>query len=140
MSYDYRFDSGSFFVFLLSMLLILALVAFYVYCFWKLFEKAGKPGWATLISGHNIVVLLEIIGHPGWWYFFFIVPIVNLVLGIMLIFELVKVFGKDTGFGCLTILFPYVMVPILALGDAKYLGPIVNQPVQTPPAQMPLTK
>ena len=31
---------------------------------WKVFTKAGKPGWAAIIPIYNIWVLLEIAGKP----------------------------------------------------------------------------
>ena len=139
-NYNIRVDGGSLFLFFLMAVLIIALVVFFLYCLWKLFVKAGKPGWASLISGHNTVLLLEIIGRPGWWFFLFLIPVVNIVLMVMLAFDLVKVFGKDTGFGCLLILFPYVIIPILALGDAKYLGPIDYQTVPTAAPAAPAKK
>ena len=103
MNFDYNFDSSSIYLSILLFLFVMALVVFYLYCAWRLFVKAGKPGWAALIPNHNIVVQLELIGRPGWWYFLFLVPILNIVVGIMMILELVQAFGKDTAFGCLTI-------------------------------------
>jgi hypothetical protein len=37
--------------------------------------------------------------------------------------DLAKSFGQGTGFGCLLVLFSFVMIPILGFGDAQYLGP-----------------
>jgi hypothetical protein len=56
--------------------------------------------------------------------------------------DLAKVFGKDTTFGCLMVLFPFILIPILALGDAKYLGPIAGQATAstTPQAPAPTAK
>ena len=132
MTYSYRYE-GSLWWLIIPLFFSLMIALFFIFCYWKLFTKAGKPGWAALIPNHNIVVQLELIGRPGWWYFLFLVPILNIVVGIMMILELVQAFGKDTAFGCLTIFFPYIMIPILALGDAKYLGPIEHE-VTTPPA------
>lgn len=87
---------------------------------WKLFEKAGKPGWAAVIPLYNLIVLLEIIGKPMWWIVFF------LCLGpigwILASLELAKVFGKDIGFAIGLILLPFVFVPMLGFGDARYQG------------------
>jgi len=38
---------------------------------WKIFIKAGKPGWASIIPIYNIIVLLEIIGKPLWWFYYY---------------------------------------------------------------------
>ena len=44
-----------------------AIVLFYCVCFWKIFSKAGQPGWAAFIPIYNTVVLLQIVGRPVWW-------------------------------------------------------------------------
>lgn len=90
---------------------------------WKIYSKAGKPGWACLIPIYNIIVLLEIIGKPWWWLFLFLIPIVNIVFAIWTINLLSKSFGKSEGFTIGLILLPFIFFPILGLGDAKYNGP-----------------
>jgi hypothetical protein len=106
------------------LLIVLACVVFYLYCYWRLFEKAGRKGWEALITGHNTVEQFLIVGRPGWWYFLLLIPLANIVIEIMLIFDLAKVFGKDTGFGFGLLFLPFIFIPILALGDAEYQGPL----------------
>lgn len=109
----------------LPMGVIIAYVAFLIFMIatgWKIFEKAGKPGWAVLVPIYNIVVFLEIVKKPIWWIILFLIPIVNFVIMIMLYIELAKVFGKDTGFAVGLILLGFIFMPILAFGDAKYIG------------------
>jgi hypothetical protein len=88
---------------------------------WKVFVKAGKPGWASLVPIYNLIVLLEIVGKPLWWIVFF------LCLGpigwILVSLELAKVFGKEIGFAIGLMFLSFVFVPILGFGDARYLGP-----------------
>ena len=50
---------------------------------WKVFTKAGKPGWASIIPIYNMVVLLDIAGKPVWWIILFFIPIVNLIFAIL---------------------------------------------------------
>ena len=45
---------------------------------WKIFTKAGKPGWASLIPIYNVVVLFQIVNLSPWLILLFIVPIVNI--------------------------------------------------------------
>lgn len=114
--------------------LYLAVIAFFIYCLWRIFVKAGKPGWAAIVPIYNVLVELEIVGRPWWWLLLLLVPIVNVVIGIMVLLDLAKVFGKGTGFGIGLILLPFIFIPMLAFGDARYLGPIAAQPtVYTPP-------
>jgi hypothetical protein len=91
---------------------------------WKIFTKAGKPGWAILVPFYNVLVLLEIIGKPWWWLILIMfVPFANFVFGIWALNLLVKSFGKDEGFTVgIIFLFP-IFIPILGLGDAEYKGP-----------------
>src|SRR5689334_9558275 len=65
---------------------------------WKIFEKAGKPGWASIIPIYNIIVLLEIVGKPVWWIILFLIPCVNIIFGIWTINLLSKSFGQGEGF------------------------------------------
>lgn len=89
---------------------------------WKIFTKAGKPGWAILIPIYNIIIMLEIAGKPWWWLF--LVWILAPVFGIWMLNLMVLGFGKTSGFtvGCLFL--PFIFIPILGLGSAKYSGPV----------------
>jgi hypothetical protein len=99
-----------------------ALIIFMVVVMWKIFTKAGKPGWAAIIPIYNIVVLVEIVGKPVWWVILMLVPCANIVMMILLNLELAKSFGKSTGFGVGLILLPFIFLPMLAFGDAEYQG------------------
>jgi hypothetical protein len=90
---------------------------------WKIFAKAGQPGWAAIIPIYNVIVLLQICGRPIWWIILFLIPIVSIVVSIIVYLDLAKAFGKSVGFGVGLILLPFVFMPILAFGDAQYVGP-----------------
>ena len=48
---------------------------------WKVFAKAGQPGWAVLIPVYNFIILLRIAGLRWYWVFtLLIVPILILVI------------------------------------------------------------
>ena len=119
MSYNSSFDFEGPVVFLL-VIFSLVLAAFYVYCAWRIFEKAGKPGWAALIPIFNTLIQLEIVQRPLWWVFLMFVPGVNLVITVIIIFDLAKAFGKDNGFAFGLLFLAPIFVPILALGNAVY--------------------
>lgn len=108
-------------VFLLIIVFAIAIVV--LIAEWKIYEKAGKPGWAVLIPFYNIIVLLEIVGKPIWWIFLFLIPGVNIVFGIWTTNLLSKSFGKDEAFTVGLILLGFIFYPILGFGDAKYIGP-----------------
>lgn len=90
---------------------------------WKVFTKAGKPGWAAIIPIYNLVVLLQIVGKPIWWIILMLIPIVNIIIQIIVTHQLSKSFGKDVGFTLGLIFLGFIFFPILGFGDAKYMGP-----------------
>jgi hypothetical protein len=106
---------------------------FYIYCMWKVYVKADKPGWASIIPIYNILVLLEVVGRPWWWLLLMLVPVVNFVILIIVMLDLAKVFGKSSGFGVGLIFLSFIFIPILALGDARYVGPIAATSYTPPP-------
>ncbi|MBI5759004.1 MAG: signal peptidase I [Planctomycetales bacterium] len=102
---------------------LVVIEALYALMWWKMFEKAGKPGWASLVPIYNVIVLLEIAGKPIWWIVLLMIPCVGFVVAILVFIEIAKSFGKGTGFAIGLILLGIVFFPILGFGDAKYLGP-----------------
>ena len=110
------------------MILYFAVVIFMLIVWWKIFVKAGKPGWACLIPSHNIVLIFDIVGRPGWWWFLLLIPIVNIIILIMVIFDFAKAFGKGVGFGFGLLLLGIIFYPILAFGKAEYQQ-IQKQPI-----------
>ena len=87
---------------------------------WKVFTKAGKPGWASIIPIYNAIVLLEIAGKPVWWIVLLIIPGVNIFILFIVSIDVAKNFGKGTGFGVGLALLGVIFYPILGFGDATY--------------------
>jgi len=113
---------------IVAYLLYVIVIVFYIYSMWRIYAKASKPGWAAIIPIYNVLVELEIVGRPWWWLLLTLVPVVNIVIGVIITLNLAQVFGKSTGFGIGLIFLPIIFIPILAFGNAKYLGPIAGQP------------
>lgn len=113
-------------------LLYLGLAIMMLVGMWKLYTKAGKPGWASIIPIYNVIVWLEMIGRPGWWVIGLFIPFVNFILLIVMYLELAKAFGKSALFGVGMIFFPYIFLLILAFGSARYQGPAVAPAGQAP--------
>ena len=101
-------------------IVMLAVTVLIVASVWKVFVKAGKPGWACLVPIYNIVVLLDIAGKPWWWILLMFIPLVNLVVAILVAVALAKNFGKGTGFAIGLIFLGFIFYPILGFGDAQY--------------------
>ena len=118
--YDYAAVAAIIGVLLIPVLIITVIV---IISHWKLYAKAGKPGWAAIIPIYNIIVLLEIIGKPIWWIFLFIIPCVNIVFAIWATNLFSKSFGQSEGFTIGLLIFPFIFYPVLAFGNYPYLGP-----------------
>ncbi len=103
-------------------LIALALIIFMIAAVWKVFVKAGEPGWACLIPIYNLVVMLKIAGKPVWWIILLIIPFVNFIILILVNLGLAKNFGKGGGFGIGLLLLGFIFFPILGFGDAKFVG------------------
>lgn len=88
---------------------------------WKVFEKAGKPGWAFIVPIYNLVVLLEIVDKPIWWIILFIIPLVGTIFSIIVSIELADRFGKSPVFGIGLAFIPVIFYPILGFGSAEYM-------------------
>jgi len=93
---------------------------------WKVFTKAGKPGWASIIPIYNIIVLLSIAGKPTWWFILLLIPIVNLVIAILMYVALAEKFGKGGGFAMGLVFLGFIFFPILGFGGAQYQGAVAK--------------
>lgn len=109
-------DFGS----ILLILIAIAIGLFVIVSLWKVFVKAGQPGWGIFIPIYNVYLLLKIAGRPGWWLILYLIPFVNIVIGIIVNIDIAKNFGKDTAFGLGLAFLGFIFYPILAFGSATY--------------------
>jgi len=90
---------------------------------WRVFQKAGRPGWAAIIPLYNVYIMLKMAGRPGWWLILYLIPIIGLIVHIVVSIDLAKAFGKSGAFGFFGLwLFSIIGYLVLAFGDAKYKG------------------
>lgn len=93
---------------------------------WKIFTKAGKPGWASIVPIYNVIVMFQIIGLNPWLLLLYLIPVVNFVVAI--VFSIVqasrlsKAFGKGTGFALGLFFLNPIFLLMLGFGDSKYIG------------------
>jgi hypothetical protein len=115
----------------LSAVLIVVYVAVLVLelaAFWRIYTKAGQPGWAVIIPFYNEWVMLKIVGRPPWWLILFFIPFVNLIVAIVVLHDLSKSFGHGGGFTVGLLFLPFIFGPILGFGSDRYLGPAGGGP------------
>jgi hypothetical protein len=109
---------------IVPVIISLAFAVFIIAAMWKIFTKAGKPGWAAIIPFYNIYILLKIAGRPGWWIILLLIPFLNIIFSLILALDVAKSFGKSGVFGVFGLwLFTFVGYPILGFGGATYQGP-----------------
>jgi hypothetical protein len=109
------------------LMVVLAMVAVALIGMWKVFVKAGQPGWAVLIPIYNAYILLQIAGRPGWWLLLYLIPLVNIAIAVIVAMDIAKAFGQSAVFGIvLLFLLSGVGYLILGFGNARYLGPQTN--------------
>jgi hypothetical protein len=92
---------------------------------WKIFEKAGKPGWAAIIPFYNMFVLTEVARKEILWFVLTLIPCVNIVALIVICIDVAKRFGKDPAYGIGLALLPFIFFPLLGFSEARYqpMGP-----------------
>ena len=103
-------------------IIYLAIIVLIVASMWKIFTKAGKPGWAAIVPIYNVIVILEIVGKPIWWIILILIPFVNIIIGFILANELAKAFGRGVGTTLGLIFLPFIFYPVLGFGSAQYQG------------------
>lgn len=104
-----------FVAFVLSVLLLIAE--------WRIFSRAGCPGWAVLVPFYNTYCLFKLLFGNGWLFLLMLVPVVNWILCLVVPFRLARVFGAGFGFGLGLLFLPAVFMLILGFGSFYYEGP-----------------
>jgi hypothetical protein len=107
----------------IAMLISLLVALLVIVAMWKVFTKAGQPGWASIIPIYNIYIWCKIVGRPGWWVILMLIPFVNFIILIILSIDMAKSFGKGVGFGLGLAFLGIIFLPILGFGSAQYQGP-----------------
>ena len=111
---------------LFFLVLFMALSILMFISLWKIFKKAGKPGWASIVPIYNIYIMCEIAEKEWWYVLLSCVPFANIYAMIVLYNGMAKRFGKSGGFVAGMLLLPVVFFPMLAFGkDAAIVN---NQP------------
>ena len=103
-----------------------AVIVLVIIGLWKVFVKAGKPGWGAIVPIYNMILVCEITGRPVWWVVLMLIPLVNIVVLIIVFMDLAKAFGKDAAYGLGLAFLPFIFFPMLGFGSAQYRGPVAT--------------
>ena len=105
-------------------IVMLAVAVVFLIGLWKVFEKAGHPGWAAIVPFYNAYILLKIAGRPGWWLLLFCIPLVNIVVAAIVAIDMAKAFGQSAAFGVVMLfLLSGIGYLMLGFGNYRYVGP-----------------
>ena len=97
-----------------------ALIIFMVVVQWKIYVKAGKPGWGCIVPIYNIILKLQIACRPIWWIFLMFIPLVNIFFAAVILLDIAKAFGKESIFEAGILFLPFIFFPILAFDSSEY--------------------
>jgi hypothetical protein len=111
---------------MIGIVIWLAIIVFIIAALWKMFTKAGQPGWGSIIPIYNAYLLCKVAGKPGWWLLLLFIPIVNIIIALMVALGVSANFGKGAGFGIGLFFLPIIFYPILAFGEATYGPPAIQ--------------
>lgn len=126
----------SFFLIVLGIILITYILS--VIGLWKMFQKAGRPAWLSLIPIYNTYILCIITGVSPWWLVLsivsgfvvafipllsFLASIISIYFGILLAVSVARSFGKEDVYAIGIYFLPFIFYMIIGLGESKYLGP-----------------
>ncbi|MEO0561208.1 MAG: DUF5684 domain-containing protein [Chloroflexota bacterium] len=112
-------------IFFMGMIYIGAML-FVIAPIWNVLQKAGKPGWVSIVPIYNMVVLLQIAGRPGWWFVLLAIPGVNLIISVLWSIDVAKSFGKGNAFGVGLALLGPICWLILGFDGSNYQGPTTS--------------
>ena len=131
--HDYFHDTlelGSTMYYIMGFFVVIGIVAQ-----WRLYDKAGQPGYSCLVPIWNMIVFLKIVGRPASHLLLFLIPVYGQLYLLPKVWvETAQSFGKNT-------MVDYVLVImlnglyILNLGmsyDTKYVGPVYGRPTPSP--------
>ena len=95
-------------------------IIFFIIVQWKIYVKAGKPGWGCIVPIYNVVLQLQIACRPIWWIFLLLIPFVNIFFAVVIVLDIAKTFGKESIFEAGLLFLSFIFFPILAFDSSEY--------------------
>ena len=118
---------------------VFALLAVMIVGMWKMFVKAGQPGWAAIIPFYNDSVMVDICGLPATYKYYLwlgialmplaggcfgLAPVAAIIVRYFMLRVLLASFGRPNEplnvVG--TLMFPFVTYPSIGFGADTYRG------------------
>lgn len=105
----------------LGIAIAIAAVVFYIIAWWRIYTKAGRPGWSNLIPVYGWIEFFNVAWGSGVYFLFMLIPGVNLLVAILTVQKLSESYGHGLGYTLGLFFFPYIFIPILGFGKSKHI-------------------
>lgn len=109
------------------------LVLLFTICLWRLLAKAGQAGWLSLVPVYNAILFARLAGRSAWWIALLLVPFLNIAIYIDLMIGISRQYRKGVGFAAGMVLFPILMLPVLAFSGTTHVDYEPPKPEEAKP-------
>ena len=104
-------------------ILCIALIVIEIIATWKIFVKAGEPGWKAIIPIYSTYILFKITYGNGWRFLLTLIPIAGIVFTILFYIEFAKSFNKGAGYAVGLFFLTFIFSLIFAFNkNIQYVG------------------
>ena len=97
-----------------AFVIFLVAIVFYVYfalCHMKIAKRTNTPNaWMAWVPIAQIILMLQVAKKPIWWIIMFLIPVVNIVFGVLVWMAVAKTLGRPEWMGILLALSPLVSI------------------------------
>lgn len=107
-------------VFFAAVAIFAAVMLLLIVSLWKIFTKAGREGWESIVPIYNVYIMILLARLPGWMVILCFIPFVNIFFSVYIIYKFSLAFGKGVGYTLGMIFLPFIFYPMLAFGDSAY--------------------
>lgn len=95
---------------------------------WKMaMKKKLDMPWFALVPVLNGIIALKIAKKPLWWIILFFIPLVNIIMGTILLMALCEEFGVNKWWGLLALISPAAVILFYVLAFMEH-GAHVEMP------------
>lgn len=105
------------------LMVVLVLAVILIIARWRVYTKAGEPGWGSLIPFYSDYLLFKIAWGNGWLFLLSFIPVVGWIVLLIAVYKLCVAFGHGAGFFLGMFFLQPIFMMILAFDSSEYYGP-----------------
>lgn len=109
----------------MALIIFIVLYALIASGLWKLFEKAGQPGWAAVVPVYNLYVFVKMAQRPWWWLLYLFIPLIGQLIGLAVLNDFLKLYRKGEPANLIfCAVAPFIYLPMIGFNkEVQYVGP-----------------